>query len=67
MPNGVLYVYHPMLKSMMGVDYIQGNWQLDYDKFRVTGQFGGQSFNEVVYISGDKLLSKNGTPVERFK
>lgn len=67
MPNGVLYVYHPMLKSMMGVDYIQGNWQLDYDKVTVTAQFGGQSFNEVVYISGDKLVSKDGRPVERFK
>ncbi|HNY87257.1 MAG TPA: hypothetical protein P5141_04360 [Candidatus Hydrogenedentes bacterium] len=67
MPSGVLYVYHPMLKSMMGVDYIQGSWQLDYDKFIVSGQFGGQTMNETVYISGDKLISKGGTPVERFK
>lgn len=67
MPNGVLYVYHPMLKSMMGVDYIQGNWQLDYDKFIVSGQFGGQAFSETVFISGDKLVSKSGSPVERFK
>ena len=66
-PNGLLYVYHPMLKSMMGVDYIQGSWQLDYDKFIVSGQFGGQTMNETVYISGDKLISKGGTPVERFK
>ena len=67
MPNGVLYVYHPMLKSMIGVDYLQGTWQLDYDKFNVSGQFGGQSFDETVYISGDKLFSKGGTPMERFK
>ena len=30
-PNGVCYATHPLLKSVTGMDYIEGRWRIEYD------------------------------------
>lgn len=64
-PNGVLYATHPLMKSMTGLDYVEGRWRIEYDKLYVQAQLGTQYFNEVLDIRGYNLYS-GSSQVKRF-
>lgn len=63
--NGVCYATHPLLKSMTGLDYVEGRWRVEYDKAYIEAQFGNQRFNEVLTIRGHNLYSGDRR-VERY-
>lgn len=64
-PNGVLYATNPILKSITGLDYLEGRWRIAYDKLYLQANIGGQHWAAELTISGDKIFSNDGE-VPRF-
>ncbi len=64
-PNGVCYATHPLLKSITGMDYIEGRWRIEYDKAYIEAHVGNQHLSEVLTISGNNLYAGN-VEVERY-
>jgi len=56
-PNGVCYATHPLLKSVTGMDYIEGRWRIEYDKAYIEAHVGNQHVSEVLTISGNNLYA----------
>lgn len=54
--GGVAYAYHPMAKQMFGVDYIEGRWQVNYDKVVLSMPMGGQTHEFKFDINGTRLF-----------
>lgn len=64
-PNGVCYATHPMIKTITGMDYIEGRWRVNYDKVYVEFNIGGRHWSADLKISGNNLYS--GTrEIKRF-
>lgn len=64
-PNGVCYATHPMIKSITGMDYLEGRWRINYDKVYVEANIGGRHWSAELKISGNSLYS-NTREVKRF-
>ena len=54
--GGVAYAYHPMAKSLTGVDYIEGRWRVEYDKLYLNASFNGNELNYEFRIAGPKIF-----------
>lgn len=69
-PGGVCYATHPLAKAITGMDYLEGRWRVDYDKFYISTSFGGKEYSTTLKISGSNLYYVEGdkyTKVERFQ
>lgn len=68
--GGVCYATHPLSKAITGMDYLEGRWRVENDKFHVSTSFGGKEYNTVCKISGNYLYyieGENYRKVERFR
>ena len=68
--GGVCYATHPLAKNITGMDYLEGRWYVNYDKFYVTTFFGGREYNAELKISGSNLyyLEKDSfKKMERYR
>lgn len=68
--GGVCYATHPLSKAVTGMDYLEGRWRVENDKFYVSTNFGGKEYNTACKISGNNLYyvdDKNYRKVERFR
>lgn len=68
--GGVCYATHPLSKAIAGVDYLEGRWRVENDKFYVFTSFGGKDYNTVCKISGNNIYYIEGTTyrkIERFR
>ncbi len=69
--GGICYVTHPMMKSMTGLDYIEGRWSVNYDKMHFEVHTNGMDLAYDLIIAGPNLYSigKDGkpSPVQRFR
>lgn len=71
-PGGIAYATHPMAKQIMGVDYLEGRWTINYDKIHVSTSFAGTDYSVDLEIVGDKICytdpkSKRVSEVQRFR
>lgn len=71
-PGGIAYATHPMAKQVMGMDYLEGRWSINYDKVHVATSFAGTDYNVDLQIMGDKVYyvdpkSKKMDEVPRFR
>ena len=71
-PGGIAYATHPMAKQIMGVDYLEGHWTINYDKIHVSTSFAGTDYSVDLEIVGDKIYytdpkSKRVSEVQRFR
>ncbi|HNZ49076.1 MAG TPA: hypothetical protein PLY90_10960 [Candidatus Hydrogenedentes bacterium] len=69
--GGICYATHPLAKAITGMDYIEGRWRVENNKFFVSTALGGQEKSVELRIAGNNLyhLSAKGRPerVERFR
>ena len=68
--GGVCYATHPLAKAVTGMDYLEGRWRVENDKFYVSTNFGGKEYNTICRISGNNLYyidGENYRKVERFR
>lgn len=68
--GGVCYATHPLAKAITGMDYLEGRWRVENDKFYVSTSFGGKEYNTICKISGNSLYyieKDNFRKVERFR
>lgn len=71
-PGGIAYATHPMAKQVMGMEYLEGRWTINYDKIHVSTSFGGADYSVDLEIMGDKVYfvdpkSKKMDEVQRFR
>ncbi len=64
--NGVCYATHPLMRSLMGIDYFEGRWRIDGDRVYVEARFGDQHFEENLYIAGNNLYTRRGEQIRRL-
>ncbi|NLV42314.1 MAG: hypothetical protein GXY15_13975 [Candidatus Hydrogenedentes bacterium] len=57
--GGVVYASHPMAKQVYGVDYLEGRWQVNYEKVKMFMSFGGKDYEFDFEIIGSKLFYHN--------
>jgi hypothetical protein len=64
--GGIAYATHPMAKALTGMDYVEGRWRLQHDKFFVNANLGGNDLSLELRIAGAKVysLDKKGKPTE---
>lgn len=68
--GGVCYATHPLSKAIAGVDYLEGRWRVENDKFFVFTSFGGKDYSTECKISGNNIYFIEGTKytkIERFR
>ena len=58
-PGGIAYATHPMAKQVMGIEYLEGKWSVNYDKVHVATSFGGTDYSVDLQIIGDKVYYVN--------
>lgn len=69
--GGICYATHPLAKAITGMDYIEGRWRVENNKFFVSTALAGQEKSVELRIAGNHLyhLNSKGKPdrVERFR
>lgn len=65
-PNGVCYVTHPLMRSLTGMDYIEGRWGVTYDKAFIEGYLGTNHFRYDLTICGHTIYDIDGIAVQRY-
>jgi len=69
-PGGICYAYHPMAKTLIGIEYIEGKWWIQGDRLYVSTTFAGNEYSVSLKIAGNNLwfIPSNGKPqkVERY-
>ncbi|MFA7692683.1 MAG: hypothetical protein GX117_01000 [Candidatus Hydrogenedentes bacterium] len=68
--GGVFYATHPLSKAVAGVDYLEGRWRIDGNKFYLSMSFGGRDYAEEGIISGNNIYhleSGKYQKIERFR
>ncbi len=69
-PGGICYAYHPMAKTLIGMDYIEGKWWIQGDRLFVSTIFAGNEYSVSLKIAGNNLwfIPTEGKPtkVERY-
>ena len=64
--NGVCYVTHPLMRSIAGQEFIQGQWRCEYDKAFIDITFGTKDYHIELTIRGDKIYEPRGVPAKRL-
>ncbi|HOK88557.1 MAG TPA: hypothetical protein PK379_00885 [Candidatus Hydrogenedentes bacterium] len=54
-PAGVVLVTNPMLKTLIGMDVIQGSWRVQGDRVYVSFVLGGNQYDLSLKIGGSNL------------
>lgn len=65
--GGVLVATHPLAKAITGMEYLEGRWRFEGDKFIVSTSFGGKEYGATLKVSGDKLYYVEGDKYELVK
>ncbi len=69
-PGGIYYAFHPMAKTLIGMDYIEGKWWIQGDRLFVSTTFAGNEYSVNLKIAGNNLwfIPQKGKPekVERY-
>lgn len=65
--GGVLYATHPLAKAITGMDYLEGRWRIEYDKFHVSTSFGGREYSTTLKISGSNMYYIEGNKFEKVQ
>ena len=61
-PAGVVLVTHPMLKTLVGMDVIQGSWRVQGDRLYISFALAGNQYDMSLKIGGSNLyfINPNG-------
>lgn len=69
-PGGICYAYHPMAKSLIGLDYIEGKWWIQGDRLYISTVFAGNEYSVSLKIAGTNLwfipLDDKPSKVQRY-
>jgi hypothetical protein len=69
--GGVCYGTHPLVKAITGMDYIEGRWRVEGNKFHIRASLGGQEYVQELTIAGSNLyhISSRKKPelIERYR
>ena len=64
--NGLCYVTHPLMRSIAGKEYVDGQWRLEYDKAYVDIIFGTKEYHFVLSVRGNKIYDPDGKTVKQL-